>query len=209
MCEAISQLDSLHEILILDNGSTYPPLLAWYAECPYHIIRMPNIGHTAAWQPNVQKEIRTDFYVVTDPDLDLSGLPQDTLNHLRAMLLKHPEQGKIGLSLEIDDYTPDLPFYPINAHVEASYWQAPLLEPGLRRAPVDTTFAIYHKRIMSEYRICGCRTERPYTARHLPWYVRDPDEEFTYYLLHANDSSSFKVHLPKIKRPPERGPSIP
>jgi hypothetical protein len=206
MCEAISRFNHLAEILIVDNASTYAPLLAWYKTCPYRVIRLPNVGHTAAWLPQVQAAIETDLYVVSDPDLDLSGVPPDALQHLADLLLKYPAQGKVGLSLEINDYTPDLPFYPINAHIEASYWRAPPLDDVALLAPVDTTFAMYHKHIMSEYRICGCRTLRPYTARHLPWYVRSPDEEFTHYLLNANSSSSFKVHLPQMKRPPERGP---
>jgi hypothetical protein len=205
MCAEIERMNRLKEILIVDNASTYMPLLAWYETCPYRVLKIDqNIGHTAAWTLAVQREISTDLYVVSDPDLGLSGCPADTLGYLAAELLKQPARGKVGLSLEIADYTPDLPFYSVNARIEASYWRT--LKDGVWLAPVDTTFAIYHKSIMNEYRICGVRTDRPYTARHLPWYVRDPDEEFAHYLANASDSSSFKVHLPKMKRAPERGP---
>ena len=38
-------------IVILDNQSTYPPLLEWYAECQFEVIRLPkNYGFKALWK---------------------------------------------------------------------------------------------------------------------------------------------------------------
>jgi hypothetical protein len=81
--------------------------------------------------------------------------------------------------------------------LEKSYWQLPLLEGGVRPAPVDTTFAIYDKNLLDRHQVCGGRTDTPYTARHLPWYVAldQWDAEFTYYIEHATRSSSYRALL--------------
>ena len=72
--------------------------------------------------------------------------------------------------------------------LERAYWQLPLFEGGIRPAPVDTTFAIYDKKLMHRYAVGGGRTDTPYTARHLPWSVVEPDDEFNYYLSHADEA---------------------
>ena len=195
MVEHIYRFVGLYEIVILDNASTYQPLQRWYATLPCRVIQLgSNMGHTAPWTPLAQSAILTDQYVVTDPDLDLAGVPRDVLAHLAALLDRFPQYGKMGLSLETKDYGPGHPYHKVNGHIEAICWAKPLLEGAFRAAPIDTTFALYDKRVMNEYKICGARTDRPYTCRHLPWYIQKPDAEFAYYLQHANSSSSYKTH---------------
>ena len=37
-------------IYIIDNGSSYPPLLDYYRECPYTVYLLhKNVGHLAVW----------------------------------------------------------------------------------------------------------------------------------------------------------------
>jgi hypothetical protein len=50
MVKTISRWQGLYEIIILDNGSTYGPLLDWYEtlEDPTRVVRLCNLGHTAA-----------------------------------------------------------------------------------------------------------------------------------------------------------------
>lgn len=200
MVECIRTYTDLKEIVILDNQSTWEPLLAWYKTGPCRVVNLAqNFGHKAPWTPIANSNILTDHYVVTDPDLDLSGVPRNVLSHLAALLRDFPEQGKIGLSLEVKDLTPDLPYFPVVSRWEPSYWEAPLVDDVIRLAPVDTTFAMYSKSLMNGYRICGARTERPYTARHLPWYVLKPDAEFRYYLDNAGESCSYKTEMRKIR----------
>ena len=34
------------EVILIDNNSTYPPLLEWYDKCPYKVHRLKeNMGH--------------------------------------------------------------------------------------------------------------------------------------------------------------------
>ena len=58
-------------IIILDNMSTYQPLLDYYDnECKYKVFKLNgNFGHLALWKSNVFKYYRDSFYVYTDPDL--------------------------------------------------------------------------------------------------------------------------------------------
>lgn len=197
MVGEIESFSSLAEILVVDNGSTYPPLLDWYATLPHEVVRLANIGHKAPWMPEVKARVKTRHYAVTDPDLDLAATPRDCLDHLRSCLERYPAAGKVGLGLRIDDVPANSPWYPHVNDLEKSYWQLPLLEGGVRPAPVDTTFAIYDKKLLDRHEVCGGRTDTPYTARHLPWYLGldQWDAEFTYYIEHATRSSSYRALL--------------
>ena len=195
MVDQICTYDYLAEVLILDNGSSYEPLLDWYQEIPHRAIKLPNIGHTAAWVPEINALIKTDYYVVSDPDMDLSGTPRDTLKHLADQLLSYKQFEKIGLGLDIKSVPKAAPLYEHVNSYEKKFWELPLMPGGVRSAVVDTTFAMYHKGIMNHYKITGLRTDYPYVAKHIPWCLIDRPEEFNYYLAHANDSSCYKVYL--------------
>jgi hypothetical protein len=191
MIESIERFEDLAEILIVDNGSTYEPLLQYYKSQPHEVLYLDNLGHKAPWTEKVKRRLKTALYVVSDPDLDLSGTPRDCLAHLAHCLRKFPQAGKIGLGLTFDDVPPQSPYYRHVNTFEKSYWDLPVYENLVRPAAVDTTFAIYDTSLLHEYRICGGRTNVPYTARHLPWSVVTPDAEFRYYLERANASSSY------------------
>jgi hypothetical protein len=210
MVERIEQFRSLAEIIIVDNGSTYEPLLQWYEHLPHRIVRTENHGHTAPWRPEINAEIKTDLYVVTDPDLDLAKTPTDCLEHLTTLLKMYPALAKVGLGLDISVVPPESPYYKAVNIFERRYWGLPLIDGLLRAAPVDTTFAIYDKKLFNAYAITGARTDFPYVAEHIPWSVIEPSEEFKSYLATANESSSYKstrnmdldnpVNWPKIGR---------
>ncbi|HXF79604.1 MAG TPA: glycosyltransferase [Usitatibacter sp.] len=190
MVGAIEKFEGLGEIVIVDNGSTYEPLLDWYASIPHTVVRLPNIGHTAPWSDEARTHIKTRFYVVSDPDMGLEETPRDCLRHLQACLARYQRAYKIGLGLRIDDVPPQSPFYAHVNRLERGYWQLPLFDGGVRPAPVDTTFALYDKKLLHRYVVGGGRTDHPYTARHLPWSVVEPDAEFRYYLEHADPTFS-------------------
>ena len=197
MVGAIEKFEGLADIVILDNGSTYEPLLDWYATLPHTVVRLPNLGHTAPWSEEGRAHIKTRFYVVSDPDLGLEDTPRDCLLHLQDCLARYQRAGKIGLALRIDDVPPESRYYAHVNRLEKSYWQMPLFEGGVRPAPVDTTFALYDRKLMHRYMIGGGRTDHPYTARHLPWSVIKPDPEFRYYLEHADPAfSGYKKYTP-------------
>lgn len=168
---------------IVDNDSTYPPLLAWYRDLPagVHVHALGrNLGKRAPWLSGLVKRLmpRGGYYVVTDPDLDLSLLPVDTLRHLKAALRKFPSATKVGVGLERRDLPAESPIARAAAKWEKQFWTKPV--KGDRRffhAAVDTTFAMY--RVEGLARMAASDTDLrcnyPYVARHLPWYLTEQD----------------------------------
>ena len=191
MVSCIEQFDNLHEIVIVDNDSTYEPLLQWYREIKHRVIRLDrNIGHRAPFTPEILSQIGTDHFVVTDPDLGLLNVPKDALIVMQSFLDSQPVE-KVGLSLEYRTVPKASPYYKHVNTWEKHLHRTPLIANGLRQSPVDTTFAMYSKKKRTDYFIGGARMDWPYIARHYPWEVIVPDAEFKYYLDRANGSSSY------------------
>ena len=177
------------EPIIIDNNSDYIPLLEFYANrCPFQVIRMEqNYGHLVVWRKNLLKRLNiTGDYIVTDPDLDLSGIPSDFLCVLEEGLRKYPQFDKCGFSLEINDLTNEG-----TINWEQPFWKHPL-DNRYFNAIIDTTFALYKTPIFSYN---GIRTNRPYTAVHVPWkyeFAEDlPEDEQHYY---KTQSESYSEH---------------
>jgi hypothetical protein len=183
--KAMAEWSAEHNLtpVILDNHSNYEPLLDWYAHCPFTVIRMrENYGSHVLHLDNLFKELIhvEGEHLLTDPDLDMSGVPADFLDVMREGLALYPQYKKIGLSLEIDDL-------PLSAEgcfirrVEGKYWTLPL-DGRYFMADVDTTFCL---RRQTEHIHTALRTNRPYTARHLPWYITSfeslSDEDKNYF----------------------------
>jgi len=194
MAEFLS--DTGCEVILVDNASTYPPLLEWYESCPYRVYRLrQNRGHMVVWDAGIINEHTDQYYAVTDPDLDLSGVPRDYLQVLMEGLAGNPDVVKAGLSLRIDD----LPVNEFTAQVldkERTYWQAPRDAKGFYQAEVDTTFAVYDRdreRLLNQKFYWSLRAPEPYVARHLPWYLTRENltVEELYYLVKATDVSTF------------------
>lgn len=176
------------EPVFIDNNSDYPPLLDYYqTRCPFAVVRMDqNYGHKVVWSEGLLGKlgIKGD-YIVTDPDLDLSAIPGDWLSVLEEGLRRYPKFTKCGFSLEIND----LP--PASAAVwEKQFWQYPI-DDMYFNAQIDTTFALCRS---PEFTIYALRTNRPYIARHIPWYydhVKDlPEDEQYYYRTQNADTAS-------------------
>lgn len=195
MCEKISKLECLDKIIILDNGSSSRKLLQWYKNCEHEVIFLENLGHTAAWISGVLDKIETNFYVVTDPDLDISEIPDDTLIKMIEILNNNPDFGKVGLSLCTDDVPESSPYFQhVNQYEKII--QSKISNDGkYMLAPVDTTFALYDKRISKDYKVNGVRMVKPYEAKHNPWYYSSKydNSEFENYINKADSNfSSYK-----------------
>lgn len=182
--------------IILDNNSDYPPLLDFYNNSPFKVLRLKvNYGHTVIWNYPVLKELGiTDRFILTDPDLDFTGVPDDFLKVMNDGLDKYPQFSKCGLSLEINDLPTDEEGLLIR-HIESKYWQFPL-DDLYFEADTDTTFALY-RQPMGPCGHSAIRTNRPYTVKHLPWHYRDlselPEDEQNYYkTANAEFSSGLK-----------------
>lgn len=176
-------------LVLLDNASTYPPLVEYLAASP-HDVRLlgKNLGHRSPWLSGVAQELGWHrHYVVTDPDVvPDEGCPHDVLAHLHDVLSRYPTLTKAGLGLRIDDLPAQ---YIHRADVvawEAQFWRNQM-EPGLFAADLDTTFALHRARTPGIGGVAA-RTGWPYVARHLPWYSdsANPTEEGRYYRRHTD-----------------------
>lgn len=176
-------------IIILDNASTYEPLMKYYEQCPYRVIALHgNLGFKALENIDEYRLIRRGYYVYTDPDVVLiEECPVNFLDTFLGILKKHPTIMKVGFSLKIDD----LPDYYENKQKvidhEKQYWTRQI-EDNVYLGHIDTTFALHrpYSRI-SIYFSRMARVGFPYSIRHLPWYVdsNNLSEEEKYYIEHA------------------------
>ncbi|CAN5593537.1 hypothetical protein BH10ACT2_BH10ACT2_00250 [soil metagenome] len=178
-----------NEIWLIDNDSTYPPLVAFLAATEHRVVPAGrNWGHRAPWLTGtIQRNARNRYFVVTDPDVVPDDqCPLDALEHFRAILDRNPNLHKVGFGLRIDDL-PD--HYALAKDVvawETRFWEQPI-EDGLFAAPIDTTFALYRP-LRRHNDAAAARTGAPYLARHLPWYVDSLhlSAEDRYYREHAD-----------------------
>ena len=105
LCEQIAALDGAVPIII-DNNSTWEPLVDWYQHCPFEVIRLTdNYGHHAPWRAGITARPNNGLYCVTDCDLDLQGVPADLMDVLRHPLTSwNNPPVKSGVALRIDEY---------------------------------------------------------------------------------------------------------
>lgn len=177
-------------IIILDNASTYPLLLEYYASLDCEIVFLgENLGYKALEQTDLYKKIRKNYFVYTDPDVvPTDDCPDNFMETFLSLLHKYPFVQKVGFSLRIDDL-PD--GYEKKDEViawEQKHWKQKIDDISYL-ASIDTTFALHrpYARISKPADFKMIRTAFPYTARHLPWYfsVTNLSEEEQYYKDHA------------------------
>ena len=178
-------------IHILDNCSTYPPLLEYYKQCPYTIHRLErNFGFKAIWESKIIEQFRTGYYVYTDSDVVLvDECPDNVLEDMLLYLKKYKLSQKIGLSIRIDNLPDHYKYKQDVIAWESRFWKKQNAD-GLYRAPVDTTFALYRPRTkLSRHPSAKVfRTPYPYQLEHLPWYNNSSclSEEEAYYKKHCS-----------------------
>ena len=70
-------------IYILDNASTYPPLLEYYKTCPFTVFHLnQNLGFKALWKSPLKKRFCNDYYIYTDSDVIPSDYcPKDFIDY--------------------------------------------------------------------------------------------------------------------------------
>jgi len=186
-------------ITLLDNNSTYEPLLEYYKITKHKIIFLKeNLGHTALWKCGI--DLKDKYYVYTDPDIiPIEQCPLDAIEQFKVILDKYIPISwvqKVGFGLKIDDL-PD--FYKYKQQVidhEQILWKNQI-EPNVYGAAIDTTFALYmpNSKIDELYKLPNelpaLRLGHPYIARHDGWYV-DLDnlsDEEKYYREHLETST--------------------
>jgi hypothetical protein len=185
------------QIHLLDNDSTYPPLLEYYEQTPHSVIRLgENVHRRTFWENGLLDELGVrGRYVFTDPDLvPIEECPLDAIDYFGEVLDRYPGYEKVGFGLKIDDL-PD--HFRLKSEVltwEARFWQR-LVAPRLYEARIDTTFALY--RGPEHAPEAAIRTGYPYVVRHTSWYLdsADPPEEHRYYIEHARPTTWSRAEM--------------
>jgi hypothetical protein len=179
-------------IHILDNQSTYPPLLEYYKVCPYKVVLLDaNMEHLAVYNSGyINNFLHLPWIVYSDPDLEVfTHIPENFIQILIDKAEKYAHN-KAGLALSLDGL-PDNEYANHYHNWEQRYWQKEL-EKDVYEAHVDTTFCIIKPGECFDYR--AIRVAGNLTAKHVPWFVdfNNLDEEETYYLEHSGDWSTYK-----------------
>lgn len=175
------------ELVIVDNDSTYEPLLEYLHGAPCNVVFFgENYGSHVLWDTGIlDKYIPCgDEYIVTDPDLDMSEVPDNWLDELMEGLRRY-DFPKAGIGLRIDDL-PDTNIARQVREWEAPHWAYPLDSGRFYKASTCTTLCVCRTR--------GCdfpsvRTGPPYVARHVPWYytsAADMPEDEIYHMQAAH-----------------------
>jgi hypothetical protein len=180
MVEYLSHIPELR-VVIIDNASTYPPLLEWYDTNPCEVERLTaNYGNFVLWSPTtaVPDHEKPNFfekydcegsqYIVSDSDMELKDVPRETLLPvLQEGLRRHSWAVRCGLSLRLDNL-PDTELAREAKGWEGNNWK--LIDDIYIKAAVDTTFALCTG-IGEQNDFDRClRVNTPYTAEHIGWY---------------------------------------
>lgn len=175
-----------YNLYILDNNSTYPPLLEYYKETEAHVIFLgKNYGFRALWESGIVKKFWNSYYVYTDSDMELiDTCPANFMEYFIKIISKYNNCFKVGFGLKIDDLPDSYDHKNEVINHESIFWSKQI-ENDLYMAPIDTTFALYrpYTGTSANSKKMNIRTGGQYTIRHLPWYSdsSNPTEEEIYY----------------------------
>ena len=208
-CMSYRDLNTEVEIIVHDQGSTYPPMLEFLEQLKengykvYHGANEPtSVKHSIEdWY----KTNDSDYYVVTDPDIDFEGSSLNSLDVYIDLLALEKDITCVGPALR----TTDIPcHYPMKQQVIKweKQWYKPENHKALRInneiinyhfSVIDTTFAVYRKgHEFTKPNTKAIRVSMPHDARHLDWYMDHSvlTEDYKYYVHSAKRADKNRTH---------------
>ena len=183
------------EVIIVDNCSTYPPLLEYLKETPHQVVRMSeNFGYLVIWEQNLLQDVNSR-YIISDSDLILDNIPLDWFDKLSEGLEKYPQVAKAGFSLDIFNLPKENPLTPQIVQHEQQFW-INRADEDFFFSPTDTTFALYRE-TQKTHTYSAVRSDKPYMAIHEPWQKTPTTltEEDRYYYSHIQTSTHWSQIL--------------
>jgi hypothetical protein len=204
LIDALEEFD-FQNITIIDNASTYEPLVDYLEHTPHRVERLPeNLGHLALWKSGrFDKVIERQRFILTDCDvMPAPDCPKHITSVLNELLERYPRHTKAGLSLKIDDLPDHYCFKKQVIEWELRFWEHKL-DDGNYEGSIDTTFALYRPGIhFSEERWWrSIRAAQPFSALHLPWYKDTnqlTDEDLFYQAAVSGISSQWSITDPVL-----------
>lgn len=177
-------------VVLIDNNSTYPPCVKWLKGCKYDVIWMKkNEGPWAFFITDLYQKYTDRYFMISDSDQDISKVPVDFPDVLFQGLQDHDYDNiwKCGLSQEINDL-PDNSYANGVYEYEKGFWSNKTPK-GFYKVWMDLGVAVYDRERRGEYPnkeenwYSAVRADRPYTSRHLDWYltpenIRDEDRYY-------------------------------
>lgn len=188
-------------IIIVDNLSTYPPLLEYYKTLKGVTIEYmdDNYGHEVFFEnKELQKKYGQGFYVLTDADIvPNENLPTDFMKTMLNIITKKNNTiTKVGFALDVENI-PDTNIVKDKVlNWEKQFWKIKVSD-FVYDASIDTTFALYKygykydkRSFYNALRLAGC-----FTAQHGGWIIdhRNLTAEQRYYINTVNASHSWRV----------------
>ena len=186
MVEQLQKYVSSNRIHILDNKSTYAPMVDYLIsiESTVHVHRMDrNYGHKVI--NKIDTFTTSKKYIITDPDLTFNkNLPTNFISTLEFISDKY-KSGKVGFALDISSNVRlDVLYNGQNPiEWESQFWRNRIdnSDYELYAADIDTTFCLINKDyIGNTIRIAG-----NFTCIHRPWLIgwQDdiPKDELDFY----------------------------
>lgn len=191
-------------IVIIDNLSTYPPLLEYYKiiESKVKVEYMnDNYGHKVFFESEIlQRKYGKGYYVLTDADIvPNEKLPIDFMEKMIKYLDKYFKRvTKVGFALKIDDIPNNYSLKEKVIKWEKRFWDNPV-EKDVYLNWLDTTLAIYKPNYPSLFNdisyLNGIRVGNNFTAKHGGWYINNLNltDEQKFYFDTVNSSSSWSL----------------
>lgn len=191
-------------IIILDNKSTYPPLLDYYRKIENKVnieFLSDNYGHQVLYNaPFLLEKYCQGYYFLTDSDIvPNDGLPDNFGDKMLEKLDRYFSQiTKVGFALRIDNL-PD--HFKLKKKVllwEEQFWKNPV-ENNTYLTTIDTTFALYKpgygRQFTNVHFLKGLRLGGCFSATHGGWYINTESltEEKRYYFETVNSSASWAL----------------
>jgi len=186
--ERFYELGQFDNLIIIDNCSTYLPLLEYYETIKESIIIIKcdkNYGHNVLREkpfyggnPEFVRKFRMNYkpYAYTDCDiLPDEKCPKDFMKLFKEILQKYKSISKVGFSLKLVGIPDTLKSKQKVIRWESEFWKKPIKDDDLGvilyEAPIDTTFSVQRPGTPPGWYSRCLRVGYPYTAKHLAWYV--------------------------------------
>ena len=187
MVDDLFRLNGNAIINIIDNASTYPPLLKWYDEIKndVNVIKQTqNLGCWTFFYSGHYQNVKEDYYVYSDSDLELNPkMPYNWQEIMMNYLEKYKRKPSLALKLS-DVEEGEFKNHILN-HQNICWY--PTDEVNAYLAVTDMTFTLDSK--INGYRYESIRLAGDFECRHIPWYLdfNNLPEEEIYYLSNIDD----------------------
>ena len=188
-------------IYILDNNSTYPPLLDWFEKINKNInvVRYDkNFGHTVYWKTEFYKNIQDCTYcVITDHDIiPYKSFEKEWKENWIEYLNKYKVR-KVGSALNLSDIPESFDLKQRVLNQETKFWSTEL-EKNVFSAGLDTT--LFLQKVNNNHRTTNAIRLSNYLIKHRPWYedLNNQTEENIYYYKSISTPTFYSKVIKKI-----------